>query len=65
MQNPLFQWHVSIRDSGTTKARCEFKLLSFSGTDRVECHKKLEVISLTSTAQPFTNSVLLVKSQTF
>lgn len=65
MQNLLFQWHISVRDSGTTKARCEFKLLSFSGADRVECQKELGLISVTSTAQPLTHSVMLVKSQTF
>lgn len=64
MQNPLFRCHLSVTDSSAAKARCEFKLLPFSGAGCMVCQKELGLVSQNNAAQLLANSVM-VKTLSF
>lgn len=51
-------------DSSAAKARCEFKLLPFSGAGCMVCQKELGLVSQNNAAQLLANSVM-VKTLSF
>ena len=51
-------------DSSAAEARCEFKLLPFSGAGCMVCQKELGLVSQNNAAQLLANSVM-VKTLSF